>query len=768
MTLVSTLTTTHRDRATGFVRWRVIRQTLRLSFLTCCVSAAAVIAVAFLPAAQANASTPAWSVTGSPNLNNTANQLLSVSCTSPDWCMSVGSFNDGVTQPMSAIWNGKWWAFGAAPVDPNSVLSQLLGVSCVSPTSCLAVGYYQQPNSFNNETLVESWNGLAWSIVSSPSPGTSSQLSGVSCFAPSDCWAVGNTYTGSTNATLEELWDNGSWTDTSQSVGTHPSYLYSVSCPTLTSCTAVGFYYNGSVDRALAVSFDGTNWKLTAIHDRGSEANYVEAVSCATATHCVAVGSYYNGSQDQTLIDTWNGTSWSVAKSPDVGSSTNLLYGISCATSTRCMAVGFWTEATGSEPEQPLALSLKNGSWSVSKTVTPGSANTSGLQQVSCASATSCMAVGGFFPPPPEYANISTGQNLAESWREGSWSITLTPNQLQSVDSLADVSCSSTTSCAAVGWWSSNGSADATLGEIWNGSAWVITTTPDNGREDNYLVSVSCSRPSRCMAVGNYDTSSGTETLAESWNGKRWSIVPTPHLGPNSALSAVACTSSSMCIAVGQHGSAALVESWNGTKWSVLRSPHRGSADLLDGVSCTSSRHCVAVGYYSGDGSGAVDTLVESWNGTTWSVVSSPNPSKDFNFVLAVSCASASSCMAVGEEEKGSDFLNMAERFNGKTWEVTKIPDPSSTYDQLNGVSCSTSASCVTVGYSESHGIELALGESWNGHSWSNVTPADPSATSYQLSGVSCASASHCMAVGGYVPEFDNPFGTQTLIETGP
>ena len=54
-----------------------------------------------------------------------------------------------------------------------------------------------------------------------------------------------------------------------------------------------------------------------------------------------------------------------------------------------------------------------------------------------------CAVAAGvsFRPSDPQ------SQNLAESWQGGSWSVTLAPNQLQSIDSLSDVSCSSTKSC---------------------------------------------------------------------------------------------------------------------------------------------------------------------------------------------------------------------------------------------------------------------------------------------------------------------------------
>ena len=185
------------------------------------------------------------------------------------------------------------------------------------------------------------------------------------------------------------------------------------------------------------------------------------------------------------------------------------------------------------------------------------------------------------------------------------------------------------------------------------------------------------------MAVGSYyKNTSVTETLAESWNGKRWSIVPTPSLaGQGSALAASRAPAPPSASLSGK------------TAWRLSSSPERnqvvsprepqpGFDDVLTGVACTSSTHCVAVGYDE-KGSGAYDTLVESWNGTTWSVVPSPNPSKSFNFVLAVSCASSSSCMAVGQEENGSDWLNLAETFNGSKWKVATTPNPSSSYNEL-------------------------------------------------------------------------------------
>jgi hypothetical protein len=64
-----------------------------------------------------------------------------------------------------------------------------------------------------------------------------------------------------------------------------------------------------------------------------------------------------------------------------------------------------------------------------------------------------------------------------------------------------------------------------------------------------------------------------------------------------------------------------LAWSWDGTAWSVVPSPNRrGTYSNLNGVSCVSATSCTAAGAYhpSRGGSG---TVIESWNGTAWSVL---------------------------------------------------------------------------------------------------------------------------------------------------
>src|SRR4029077_12910122 len=182
--------------------------------------------------------------------------------------------------------------------------------------------------------------------------------------------------------------------------------------------------------------------------------------------------------------------------------------------------------------------------------------------------------------------------------------------------------------------------------------------------DDDVLTGVTCTSASDCWAVGYYDYyNNGTvaKTLIEQWNGTSWSIVTSPNTSATDSdflTGGVTCTSASDCWAVGYYeyynnGSTVaktLIEQWNGISWSIVTSPNKNpqiGQNILDGVTCASASDCWAVGYYANGGS---VTLVEQWNGTAWSIVASPNVAGGGtqNVLNGVTCASASDCWAVG------------------------------------------------------------------------------------------------------------------------
>ena len=160
-------------------------------------------------------------------------------------------------------------------------------------------------------------------------------------------------------------------------------------------------------------------------------------------------------------------------------------------------------------------------------------------------------------------------------------------------------------------------------------------------------------------------------------------IVPSPSPGTsNDGLVSVSCVSASDCVAVGRTytGPAyeTLVMVWDGTVWSIVSSPNAGTSDVLSSASCVSASDCVAVGYT--DTGPAYETLTMVWDGTVWSIVSSPNAGTSDDGLSSVSCVSASDCVAVGYTDTGSATETLVLSLTGpvppSTTTTTVASDP--------------------------------------------------------------------------------------------
>ena len=101
--------------------------------------------------------------------------------------------------------------------------------------------------------------------------------------------------------------------------------------------------------------------------------------------------------------------------------------------------------------------------------------------------------------------------------------------------------------------------------------------------------------------------------------------------------------------------------------------PNTSTFNRLGAVSCTSDL-IVAVG--DSFNRYANQTLVETFNGATWSIAASPNTSMSSSNVLTgVSCTSATSCVAVGTANGGTAFQTLVEAFDGNTWTLRAEPE---------------------------------------------------------------------------------------------
>ncbi len=181
------------------------------------------------------------------------------------------------------------------------------------------------------------------------------------------------------------------------------------------------------------------------------------------------------------------------------------------------------------------------------------------------------------------------------------------------------------------------------------------------------------------------------------------------------------------------------------------------SSDTLKAVDCTSASACTAVGFScSGTGtcggsydSSYEDTLAETWNGTSWSIATTPNETSTANNrLLGVSCI-GTFCMAVGSYSNGTYTQTLALTTSGSSWSITLPADTSTTQNNvLTDISCVSSSACMAIGNAFVSGLYVPIEERWNGSTWTLVSGAGFFPSNVLPTGVSCTSTTFCMAVG--------------------
>jgi hypothetical protein len=356
----------------------------------------------------------------------------------------------------------------------------------------------------------------------------------------------------------------------------------------------------------------------------------------------------------------------------------------------------------------PLAVAAA-GSWSIVASPSASDAQFNFLNSVTCSSLSDCWAVGYYRVDESPGSHFRT---LVEHWDGTSWSIVSSPNTgaLES-NSLQAVTCASASDCWAVGEYVVGLFDTRTLVERWDGTSWAIVSSPNaSTAQYNYLYGVTCASASECWAVGNTvsgPTSPIYQNLIERWDGTSWTVVTSGNIVPTqyNILQAVTCVSTSDCWAVGNFSnglaSQSLIEHWDGISWTPAISPNTSplQVNVLQAVACTSTADCLAVGYFVGN----VDqTLIEHWDGSSWAMVSAPNTnSAQNNLLYGVTCVSASNCWTLGYWFAGSNApQTLIAGWDGTSWAIANSPDTSSTQANfLSGVSCASAYDCWAVGY---------------------------------------------------------------------
>ena len=211
----------------------------------------------------------AWEIAPSPNAHATQHNFLNdIACVDQSDCWSVGYYRAATAyQPVMQHWDGGAWSLEAPPDSSTTRDDYVQGLACATSSQCWSVGFSWSRTASAYQTLIQRWDGSAWSDVAPESPGIASNtyLLDVTCQSTSQCWAVGYQQIGllgggfGPNQTLIKHWDGESW-QTIASPNTLPTQgnmLTSVTCVEPSDCWAVGSYSAGSANQSLALPGTG-------------------------------------------------------------------------------------------------------------------------------------------------------------------------------------------------------------------------------------------------------------------------------------------------------------------------------------------------------------------------------------------------------------------------------------------------------------------------------------------------------------------------------
>ena len=314
------------------------------------VVAAAMVVASFV-AANASAARPiqirgcadAWTVATQPPFVGSGG-LDDVSALSPTDIWGVGGVfteADQVGHTLIQHFDGTSWSAVASADGPGgSPQSSLSGVSAVAADDAWAVGTYIRPNNLVR-TLIERWDGASWTRVTSANAGqpAGGQLGDVVALATDDVWAVGSFGQGAPSRTLIEHWDGTAWSVVaSPNKGPFPNSLAAIDAVAPDDIWAVGTWFTKAfVDRTLILHWDGASWTRVTSPNAGSPgaANDVVGISAIAANDIWAV----RVRGIRTLTMHWNGSAWSVVPSPTPGGNADLA-GVVAVAPDDVLAVG--------------------------------------------------------------------------------------------------------------------------------------------------------------------------------------------------------------------------------------------------------------------------------------------------------------------------------------------------------------------------------------------------------------------------------------------
>jgi hypothetical protein len=201
-------------------------------------------------------------------------------------------------------------------------------------------------------------------------------------------------------------------------------------------------------------------------------------------------------------------------------------------------------------------------------------------------------------------------------------------------------------------------------------------------------------------------------------------------------------------------GALTLVEHWDGTSWTIISSPNAPppdpgvvTTDFALGITAVSANDVWMVGSYCDGPNGICFTLTEQWDGTQWSIVPSPNATDfGFNTLESVTAVAPNDIWAVGNYSGVSGpEVTLIEHWDGSGWSIDSSPGSLT----LHTVAAASASDVWAAGAS---GSGEALIEHWDGSQWSSIASPTLPLSQVDIYGLAAISSSNVWAVGSDCP----------------
>jgi hypothetical protein len=563
--------------------------------------------------------------------------------------------------------------------------------------------------------------------IAAPTASLSGSLAGVSCVDPTDCTAVGADNNGQPFYVAESAGVWGSVTQLAWPSGT--GSFSAISCSSNGNCSAVGAGENDpafTTEPIYATETDGTWGPVTEIPGGTSitglgEFTDLSGVSCAGALDCTAVGDTGDMGGNVPVYTTETDGTWSAIQTFSGSMSEGNLNAVSCSDAADCAAAGNLSIGN----TVPGWVTETAGSWGTPTEIAGTPSGFGSFSGLSCSSATSCTAVGRDNDQQPVQATENGGV----------WGVaTEVSGSPGGSGSFSSVSCTAATTCTVVG---SDGSGEP-IYEVDSNGVWgtPAEVTGASGGSGSFA-GVSCTQANDCTAVG---VDGSGEPIYATESGGTWGTVTeiSGTQATTASFASVSCVGVGSCAAVGgdSDGHPIYATETSGVWGTPVEVP--GGPGSFTGVSCTGSGNCTAVGRENSLPVSATETN-GVWGSPTVVNQSMPGSGVAATF-SAVSCVTVADCTAVGGDSNGQPIY--ATETAGVWGTATELVTSAS--GSFTAVSCIDPTDCSAIGNSPGE----ALDATETAGDWSSPTTIASDSGTTVVTGLSCAGAGTCTAVG--------------------